>query len=582
MTVTGTTGDDTYTTASTTTGPLNIDGGDGADTIDLSGIQSSVSGSMTRVSVDSLGVEGDNDSFASSISGDGRYVAFSSDASNLVAGDNNGATDIFLYDRDTGVTERVSMASAGGESDSYSDSPSISSDGRYVTFASNASNLVAGDTNGVEDIFVHDRVTGTTERVSVANDGGESFGPSFTPSISSDGRYVTFASYASNLVDGGDANVAADIFVRDVFNGTTERVSVASGGGDSNNPSSDPSISADGRYVAFSSDASNLVAGDGNGWGDIFVYDRDTQQTIRVSLDSDGNQSNQGSFTPSISSDGHYVAFSSYASNLVAGDTNGAEDIFVRDIVNGTTERISVDSLGGNSDGGSYDPSISSDGRYVTFASDATNLVAGDTNGSSDIFVYDRDTHETIRVSLDSLGGDSNNASSEPSISAGGRYVTFTSNASDLVAGDASGHGDVFVYDRFAAGSTVNGGDGDDRLISAGGVAMTGGAGADHFQLNSSAPTNRDQILDFNAGEGDTIDFLVASFTGTSAGPQTSTTFGSSADGTFGSADERFHYNTTTHELSYDADGNGTGHLATVLADLDNGATVAAANIHGV
>jgi hypothetical protein len=248
----------------------------------------------------------------------------------------------------------------------------------------------------------------------------------------------------------------------------------------------------------------------------------------------------------------------------------------------GVTERVSMASAGGESDSYSDSPSISSDGRYVTFASDATNLVAGDTNGSSDIFVYDRDTHETIRVSLDSLGGDSNNASSEPSISAGGRYVTFTSNASDLVAGDASGHGDVFVYDRFAAGSTVNGGDGDDRLISAGGVAMTGGAGADHFQLNSSAPTNRDQILDFNAGEGDTIDFLVASFTGTSAGPQTSTTFGSSADGTFGSADERFHYNTTTHELSYDADGNGTGHLATVLADLDNGATVAAANIHGV
>jgi hypothetical protein len=246
------------------------------------------------------------------------------------------------------------------------------------------------------------------------------------------------------------------------------------------------------------------------------------------------------------------------------------------------TTRVSVDSAGGEGNSDSYGPSISADGRYVTFTSYASDLVAGDTNGASDVFVYDRDTHQTTRVSVDSAGGEGNDFSYSPSISADGRYVTFQSNASDLVAGDTNGTRDVFVYDRFAAGATANGGDGDDRLISAGGVAMTGGAGADHFQLNSSAPTNRDHIVDFNAAEGDTIDFLVANFTGTSEGAQTATTFGSSADSTFSSADERFHYNTTDHTLSYDADGNDGGHMAVVLAVLDEHATITAANVHGV
>jgi Tol biopolymer transport system component len=255
-------------------------------------------------------------------------VAFQSTASNLVSGDTNGKYDIFVHDRQTGATTRVSVSSNGSEGNSNSYSPSISSDGSYVAFDSNASNLVPGDTNENYDIFVHERQTGATSRVSVGSDGSEGNGRSSNPSISADGRYVAFNSDAGNLVP-VDTNGDYDVFVHDRQTGATSRVSVSSDGSEGNSYSLFPVISADGRYVAFASNAGNLVPGDTNGIYDIFVHDRQTGATSRVSVSSDGSEGNDSSARPSISADGRYAVFSSVAGNLVSGDTNGFEDVFV-------------------------------------------------------------------------------------------------------------------------------------------------------------------------------------------------------------------------------------------------------------
>jgi Tol biopolymer transport system component len=309
----------------------------------------------------------------------------------------------------------VSVDSAGTEGNSSSVRPAISADGRFVAFASFASNLVAGDTNGTSDIFVRDTCVGgpagctpSTIRVSVDSAGTEGDSISTSPSLSADGRFVAFVSRASNLV-AGDTNLARDIFVRDTCVGgpagctpSTIRVSVDSAGTEANTTSLRPAISADGRFVAFETDANNLVAGDINKNPDVFVRDTCvggpagcTPSTIRVSVDSAGTEANStGSGPASLSADGRFVAFESLASNLVAGDTNGAHDIFVRDTCVGgpagctpSTIRVSVDSAGTEGDSSSTSPSLSADGRFVAFASLASNLVAGDTNSLVDVFL---------------------------------------------------------------------------------------------------------------------------------------------------------------------------------------------------
>jgi Tol biopolymer transport system component len=369
-----------------------------------------------RVSVDSAGVEGNNASAAPSTSSDGRYVAFESFATNLVGvgNDNNNKPDVFVHDRQTGTTTRVSVDSAGTEGDDSSTDPSISSDGRYVAFESRASNLVAAGGDMLEDIYVHERETGITTRVSENTLGDEADGFSLDPSISSDGRYVAFLSDATDLV-AGDTNVKVDIFVHDRQTGATTRVSVDSAGNEANEASSSASISSDGRYVAFDSIADNLVAGDTLfpiGFRDVFVRDRDADgngtydeplgvSTVRVSVDSLGGEGNEDSSSASISRDGRYVAFVSAATNLVANDTNVRTDVFVHDLQTGETTRVSVDSAGVEGNNNSNFPSISSDGRYVAFESDASNLVADDTNVRTDIFVHDRQTGATTRVSVD-------------------------------------------------------------------------------------------------------------------------------------------------------------------------------------
>jgi Tol biopolymer transport system component len=371
-----------------------------------------------------------------------------------------------------GTTERVSVDSAGVQGNQPSDfGTSISADGRYVAFDSSASNLVPGDTNYTIDVFVHDRQTGATTRASVDSGGSEADAGALEAVISGDGRHVAFRSAATNLVP-GDTNADADIFVHDRQTGATVRVSVDSAGVQGNQDSFGPAISGDGRFVAFESNATNLVAGDTNGKSDIFVHDRDTDEdgifdeagqvsTTRVSVDSGGVQGNDRSHEAAISADGRFVAFVSFATNLVAADTNGYRDVFVHDRQTGATTRVSVDTTGVEGNDESVFPAISADGRFVAFESVASNLVPGDTNGRDDIFVHDRQTGATTRVSVDSVGVEANDGSGAVTISADGRHAAFFSWASNLVPGDTNGHADTFVHDRGTESVTVEAGAGE-------------------------------------------------------------------------------------------------------------------------
>jgi Tol biopolymer transport system component len=403
--------------------------------------------SVTRRGGDPAGISGGYSSEATSISADGRYVAFASYAGDLVQGDHTRRfADIFVRDTLAGTTVRASVDTDGGDPDGHSTFPSISADGQYVAFRSNATDLVQGDGGPSSDVFVRDLVAGTTVRASVDTEGGDPDGQSggYGLSINADGRYVAFSSSATDLIQ-GDGNGTEDIFVRDLVAGTTVRASVDTGGGDPDSYSYSPAMSADGRYVAFYSFASDLVQDDQNGYADVFVRDLVAGTTVRASIDAKDGDPDGVSFDPSINADGRYVAFTSEAPDLVAGDGNGTFDVFVRDLVAGTTVRASVDAGGGDPNRDSSDPSISADGRYVAFSSWAFDLVADDGNEIFDVFVRDLVAGTTVRASVDTGGGDPNAGSTAPSISAQGRYVAYWSYAGDLVPGPGDPSEDVFL-----------------------------------------------------------------------------------------------------------------------------------------
>jgi Tol biopolymer transport system component len=412
----------------------------------------------TRVSVGTGDVQGRGFSSYPAISADGRFVAFASLAPNLVAGDTNGEADVFVRDRVTGATTRVNVATDGTQSEGeYSYGLpllALSADGQHVAFASHARNLVPGDTNGVTDIFVHDRPTGVTTRVSMATWGEQANDSSQWPSISADGRIVAFESAASNLV-GADTNGASDVFVHDLQSGLTTRVSVGTGGSEANHGGGSPSISADARFVAFTSLSNDLVPGDTNNRSDIFVHDRMTGTTTRVSVATGGAEAHGQSYWPSISADGTRVAFWSTASDLVAGDSGPYEDVFVHDLALGVTTRVSVSSSGveGNDGSGYFGLAISGDGRSVAFWSKATNLVPGGaTHG--EVFLHELASGATTRMSVSTNGAPGRASSGYPSLAGDGRQVAFTSIAGNLVSGDSNLTADVFVHDRDAASFT--------------------------------------------------------------------------------------------------------------------------------
>ena len=403
-------------------------------------------GDTTLISRALDGTAGNGDSNAPAISDDGSLVVFESRATNLVAGDTNGSPDVFLYDVQTGETALISKAPDGSPGNGGSYDPGISGNGRYVIYRSFAANLAPGDADPNSDIFVFDLDTGITELVSVASDGTKSNGACLYPAISGDGRFVAFYSTASNLVT-GDTNGYADIFVRDRQLGITTRASVSSDGTEADYPSHQVVVSSDGGLVVYFSGASNLVPDDTNTEMDVFVHDLQTRETTRVSVASDGTQANGYSRNPSISVDGRYVAFSSNANNLVQGDTNKQPDIFVHDRLTGETTRVSVTSDGGQANGGSDEPSISLNGRYVTFFSYASNLVPDDLNTYFDIFLHDRQTGSTKILAYVADDPRAYQGSIKPALSGDGRFVVFESDASSLGPNDNNYRDDVFLHE---------------------------------------------------------------------------------------------------------------------------------------
>lgn len=412
--------------------------------------------------------------YSAAASADGRYVVFPSDATNLVTApqdvDSGTYRDIFLRDRDVDVdglfdepgavsTVRIKPASFGlyDEPNGHSSQVSISYDGRYIAFSSEASNLVAGDTNGTRDVFVFDRTTGSIQRISVADVTSlQSNGPCDQPFLSGDGRYVAFRSTATNLVTASQ-NQGTNVFLRDQSTARTYLISIPISAPQTQNAFT-PSVSYDGRYVAFAGLASNFVSGDTNNYEDVFVRDRTTGITTRISVSAGGTQGNNDSYTPYISGNGRFVVFASRATNLIGGDANNYADIYLRDLWTGAVRRISVNFIGVEAqNGNSYTPSISHDGNFITFSSDASNLdvVLPDLNARRDVFLHDQtavvngayENGLTSRISLDYLRGEPNDWSLAPVLAPYGQQVVYISEASDLVPGDTNNTWDVFAFD---------------------------------------------------------------------------------------------------------------------------------------
>jgi hypothetical protein len=446
----------------------------------------------TLVSINRTGTNsGNSGSDGQVTSANGRFVAFESLASDLVANDSNGLWDVFVRDLQTSTTTLVSINSAGtGGGNQVSGAPVISADGRFVAFVSEASNLVTSPPtcppdNLCDEVFVRDLQLGTTTLVSVnraGTDGGNA--NSGAPVISADGRFVAFVSYASDLVANDNINTfTSNVFVRDLQTSTTTLGSVNSVGTDGGNGNSvldgirSLTISADGRVVAFDSLASDLVANDTNGTYDVFVRNLQTNTTTLVSLNSAGTDSGAGESDHLVmSADGRFVAFQTR-------DGLSGGDVFVRDRQTNTTTLVSINRAGTRT-GSSYYPVISADGRFVAFWSDAGDLVANDTNGTYDVFVRALQTNKTRLVSVNSAGTDSgNNESGAPVISADGRVVTFRSRADDLVATDTNGMMDVFAkIGNTPAGTNVS-------ADLNGGASTTGGASVTFTNVTAPGDT---------------------------------------------------------------------------------------------
>jgi Tol biopolymer transport system component len=434
---------------------------------------------IERVSVANDGVQANGRSWIPSINADGNRVCFLSNATNLVAGDTNACEDVFVRDRQLAQTIRASLSWTNQEPATPTDLPTISGDGMHVVFEPGGTNFTEEDPSGCPSIVVRDLDVSEIHAINLDSAGN----PHVTfcgsrPPINHGGRYVVFDSLGWSFVP-DDTNLADDAFLRDRVAGTTERVSISSEEQQGDGASGGPSVSADGRYVAFLSLATNLVPGDTNATWDVFVRDRLLGLTERVSVSSSGAQGDGRYWSTYISPDGRYVAFDSGSTNLVPDDTNGKADVFLHDRVAHTTVRVSVDSSGNQADGDSYRPAVSADGRFVAFESAATNLVPDDTNGLYDVFVHDTQTGQTIRVSLTYTGAEANGHSWFACIAADAPHcVAFCSSATNLVAGDDNGQDDVFVafhgplavrWPRDQASLLpADGGRGDGRLLASG------------------------------------------------------------------------------------------------------------------
>lgn len=410
------------------------------------------------------GTQANAPSSEAAISADGRFVVFVSQASNLVPGDTNQAADVFLLDRETGKIERVSITDDGRQADGASSGPSISADGRYLAFVSWASNLVPEDTNrctlmtkemgSCADVFLRDRLANRTVRVSLA-EGGQTDGHSgylveaggwlhAMTSLADDGQRVVFYSNAPNL--GG--RQPGGLFVRDLASGETRQVDLSVDGQPGNNISFGGVLSADGRYVTFYSFASNLHPDDQNDFADIYLRDLETNELFLVTAGLSSQGGDGHSIAPALSGGGRYIVFRSAATNLVEGDVNGFEDIFTYDRESGQTRLASRSVHGPQTNNNSLGPDIAAESRYLAFASLASNLVDGDLNSAGDVFLMDRLSGWVELLSRGEGGLGADGWSAQPGISADGRWVVFVSAATNLTTDDVNGVADIFLYDR--------------------------------------------------------------------------------------------------------------------------------------
>jgi len=411
---------------------------------------------LTRASIASDGTEANQDSGEPQLNADGRFLVFSSSTDNLAPGHKPTSRDIYLRDRLLNLTTVVNRApdgapAAGGRSEH----PSISDNGRFIVYSSYADNLAPNDANNAADIFLYDREEDRTTCISVSPDGKQADGDSICPTISGNNRWVVYASKATNLTP-GDTNAKWDIFVYDRITRATERVSVSTkkeqGNGDSGLLGID--IDDNGRYVVFASEATNLAQEDTNGVADIFLRDRfkDTGETRRVSISSEFRQANGKCFSPSINGRGRYIGYISVAANLVPDDTNGCADIFIFDFSSATTRRINISTDMEQADQAAGECDLDRSGRFVAFSSAASNLAPNDTGKHADIFLRDRQERVTSRINLAPDGMQADGLSSDDrggvSINADGRFVAFRSVSTNLVAGDANNKADIFIYDR--------------------------------------------------------------------------------------------------------------------------------------
>lgn len=388
-----------------------------------------------------------NDSVRSAVSANGRFVAFDSSASNLVPGDTNGYRDVFVKDLATGSIERVSVSSAGVQSNRGNFDPDISADGRYVTFSSTSSNLDPAGSTFLERVYVRDRQTGTTIIASTNAAGFLADGGASEASISSDGRTVVFASMSSNLIPGYSST--RHIFAKDLSTGSLTAVSRSAGGVAGNGPSYNPAVNADGTVIAFVTEATNLVPGVTTATQDAYVRDIAANTTTRVNLGAGDVQPNDFTRSVSLSANGRIVAFDSVATNLGLGPTGGQFAVYVRNLDSGTVTLVSHFAGAGLPTGGSDNPSLSASGSLLTFDSDSNHLSATDTNGMTDVYMADLGSGAVTRVSVTEAGAQLSGQAIGATLSADGRFVSFTSNATNLPGG---GTGTAHTYLRKVRG----------------------------------------------------------------------------------------------------------------------------------
>ena len=405
------------------------------------------------VSVSSAGVPANSVCKAPDISYDGRFIAFECRASNLVSGDTNKVSDIFVHDRQTGQTERVSVGPNGIQANGASSEPAISDDGRYVVFTSKATNLIPPPAQALGiaayrgpgvNVYLHDRETHLTTLASRRPDGRPSDRRAWLPDISPDGRYIVYSSHSYNLVPPDRNGIKRDAFIYDRVLGTTEYADITSDGANPWSGGSIAAISADGRVVTYRSKAGDLVRGDTNRKFDIFAYERATRDIKRVSVSTTGQQGSADAHNPQVSADGKYIVYESPAP-LDAPDQNSVTDIYVHHLPTAATTLVSLPSTGESTNGLSNVPVISGDGRIIAYVSRATNLVPDDTNGQADIFIFDQVSGQTTRVSLGDNDQQAGGASSTPAVSGDGKWVTFVSNAKNLISGITSRPGGIYV-----------------------------------------------------------------------------------------------------------------------------------------